>query len=49
MSKDISNKSDIFKGSYAELTEADKQKITELEQTLQEETGEKIALVAYYI
>lgn len=42
-----SNKSDNFKTPYANLSEADRQKLTELEQTLQKETGEKVALVAY--
>lgn len=37
------------KATYANLSEAERQKLTGLENTIQEETGEKVALVAYRI
>lgn len=33
--------------TYADISEKDQKKITELEKKLQKETGEKVALVAY--
>ena len=33
--------------AYADITEKDQKKITELEKKLQKETGENVALVAY--
>lgn len=35
--------------TYANLSETERQKLTGLENTIQEETGEKVALVAYRI
>lgn len=48
---DYSNKKDTTDQSapYANLSEADRQKLTGLENTIQKETGEKVALVAYRI
>lgn len=34
---------------FAEINESNRKKITELEKKIQNETGEKVALVAYHI
>ena len=43
------NKYDLPKISFANLTDSNCLMISELEQKLQEETGEKVVLVAYRI
>lgn len=43
------NNTTTQKATYANLSEAERQKLTGLENKIQEETGEKVALVAYRI
>lgn len=43
------NKDDFSKATFASLTESSHVEITELEQKLQKESGEKVVLVAYQI
>ena len=43
------NKDDFSKTNFANLTESSRIEITELEQKLKKESGEKIVLVAYQI
>lgn len=43
------NAENYSKATFADLTESSCLKITELEQKLQEETGENVVLVAYSI
>lgn len=43
------NKNDFSGTAFASLTESSRMEITELEQKLQRESGEKVVLVAYQI
>lgn len=49
MSNEFSNKFDETPVVYANITEENREKLTQLEHELQKETGEKVALVAYRI
>lgn len=43
------NNINITYNNFATISDSDCQKLTELENTIQKETGEKVALVAYHI